>query len=54
MFKNRCNPISETDLADYMLNCIDDTTKWNQILNIGGPDEGMTFKEQGEMMFQVK
>lgn len=49
----RCNPISETDLAAYMLNCVEDQSKWNKILNIGGPDEGMTMKQQGEMIFDV-
>ena len=24
-----------------------------KILNIGGPDEGMTMKKQGEMIFEV-
>ena len=49
----RCNPIAETDLAEFMLNCVEDTSKWNQILNIGGPDDGMTMKQQGEMIFKV-
>jgi hypothetical protein len=49
----RCNPISETDLATYMLNCVEDQSKWNKVLNIGGPDEGMTMKQQGEMIFDV-
>jgi len=48
-----CNPISELDLAEYMLDCIEDSTKWGKILNIGGPDAGMTMKEQGSMLFQV-
>jgi len=29
-----------------MLNCIDDKSKWNKIMDLGGPDEGMTMKEQ--------
>ena len=49
----RCNPIAETDLAEFMLNCVEDSSKWNQILNIGGPDNGMTMKQQGEMIFKV-
>ena len=43
---HRCNPIAESDLAAYMLNCIDDQSKWNKIMDLGGPDEGMTMKEQ--------
>jgi divinyl chlorophyllide a 8-vinyl-reductase len=49
----KCNPIAESDLAAYMINCISDETKWNQILNIGGPDNGMSMKDQGEMLFQI-
>lgn len=49
----KCNPIAESDLATYMINCIDDKSKWNKILNIGGPDEGMTMKKQGEMIFDI-
>lgn len=26
---------------------------WNKIMDVGGPDEGMTMKEQGDMMFEV-
>lgn len=49
----KCNPIAEADLAAYMINCIEQPDKWNQILNIGGPDNGMTMKEQGDMIFEV-
>lgn len=49
----RCNPISETDLASYMLNCITEEDKWNKILNVGGPDEGYTMRQQGELLFEV-
>ena len=49
----KCNPVAESDLATYMINCINDKTKWNKILNIGGPDEGMSMKQQGEMLFKI-
>lgn len=49
----QCNPIAESDLATYMINCIDDSSKWNKILNLGGPDDGMTMKKQGEMIFDI-
>lgn len=49
----KCNPIAEQDLAAYMLNCIEDETKHNAILDIGGPDDGMTMKQQGDMIFDV-
>ena len=43
----KCNPIAESDLAAYMMDCIDDSSRWNKVLNLGGPDEGMTMKDQG-------
>ena len=49
----KCNPISESDLASYMLNCLDEKDKWNKIIDLGGPDEGMGTRTQGEMMFKV-
>ena len=52
-FQFESNPISETDLAEYMINCVEDQSKWNKVLNLGGPDDGMTMKQQGEMIFQV-
>lgn len=50
----KCNPIAETDLAEYIINCIEDDSKWNKILDLGGPDEGLTMRQQGEMIFTVK
>jgi len=49
----KCNPIAESDLATYMLNCLDEKDKWNKILNLGGPDEGMSMKKQSEMIFDI-
>jgi len=48
----RCNPIAESDLATYLMDCITDKSRWNKILNIGGPDEPLTMKKQGEMLFK--
>ncbi|KAJ1423534.1 3,8-divinyl protochlorophyllide a 8-vinyl reductase, putative chloroplast precursor [Ochromonadaceae sp. CCMP2298] len=50
---SKCNPIAEADLAAYMINCIEQPEQWNKVLNIGGPDEGMTMKQQGEMIFDI-
>lgn len=36
-----------------MLDCIEKPDRWNKILNLGGPDEGLTMKQQGEMLFEV-
>lgn len=31
----KCNPIAESDLAAYMLDCVEQENKWNKVLNIG-------------------
>lgn len=49
----RCNPISEADLATYLIDCITDKSRENKILNLGGPDEPLTMKKQGEMLYQA-
>lgn len=49
----KCNPIAESDLAAFMVNCIDDESKWNKAIDLGGPDDGMTMKQQGEMIFKI-
>jgi divinyl chlorophyllide a 8-vinyl-reductase len=36
-----------------MIRCIYVVTRWNKILNLGGPDAGMTMKQQGEMIFDI-
>ena len=45
----RCNPMAESDLAMYLVDCITDKSKWGKILNIGGPDEPLTMLKQGEV-----
>ena len=49
----KCNPIAESDLAAYMLNCLDEKDKWNAVLDLGGPDEGMSMATQGDMIFDI-
>jgi divinyl chlorophyllide a 8-vinyl-reductase len=49
----RCNPISEADLATYMIDCIKNKSRLNKIINLGGPDEPLTMKRQGEMLFKA-
>ena len=46
-----CKPISDEDLAAYMVDCITDMQRWNQILPIGGPGPAMTPREQGALIF---
>jgi divinyl chlorophyllide a 8-vinyl-reductase len=38
----RCNPISDSDLASYMIDCIRLPFRENKTLNIGGPDDPIT------------
>ena len=49
----RCNPISEADLATYLIDCISDKSRSNKIINLGGPDEPLTMLKQGEMLFEA-
>jgi divinyl chlorophyllide a 8-vinyl-reductase len=49
----KCNPISEADLATYLIDCIADKSRMNKILNLGGPDEPLTMRKQGEMLFEA-
>lgn len=46
-----CKPISNDDLARYLVQCLTDTTLQNRILPIGGPGPAMTPREQGELLF---
>uniref|UniRef100_A0A7S1ZLI8 NmrA-like domain-containing protein n=1 Tax=Trieres chinensis TaxID=1514140 RepID=A0A7S1ZLI8_TRICV len=49
----RCNPIAEEELAEYMMDCLlPETGRTNKILNVGGPDEPLTNKMLGEMMYK--
>lgn len=49
----RCNPIAEADLATYLIDCIVDKKRENAIINLGGPDEPLTMKKQGEMLYKA-
>lgn len=49
----RCNPIAESDLATYLIDSAQDQSRWNKIINLGGPDEPLTMKKQGEMLFEA-
>ncbi|WP_353292663.1 NAD(P)-dependent oxidoreductase [Synechococcus sp. M16CYN] len=48
-----CKPISESDLAQFMADCITDSDKYNQVLPIGGPGPALSTREQGEMLFRA-
>ena len=49
----RCNPISEADLATYLIDSINDKGRENKIIDLGGPDEPLTMKKQGEMLYKA-
>jgi len=48
-----CNPISEPDLAAALIDTISDQSKENALWNLGGPDEGLSMRQQGEMLADV-
>jgi divinyl chlorophyllide a 8-vinyl-reductase len=46
-----CKPISDADLGSFIADCLDDASRLNRILPIGGPGEAITPKQQGEFLF---
>lgn len=48
-----CKPIGEADLAAFMADCLEDRALQNRILPVGGPDEAMTARERGELLFTL-
>jgi divinyl chlorophyllide a 8-vinyl-reductase len=48
-----CKPISDRDLAAYLADCLDDASRWNSVLPIGGPGEAITPRQQGEHLFAL-
>lgn len=48
-----CKPISENDLAAFIIDCLNDPQKYNQILPVGGPGNAVTPLQQGEMLFRL-
>ena len=48
-----CKPISDDDLADYIVGCLGEESRWNRILPIGGPGEAITPRQQGEALFAM-
>ncbi|KAK7245709.1 hypothetical protein RIF29_40558 [Crotalaria pallida] len=48
-----CKPMSEADLASFIVDCVLSEDKINRILPIGGPGKALTPLEQGEMLFKL-
>jgi divinyl chlorophyllide a 8-vinyl-reductase len=48
-----CTPISDRDLGLFMTSCLEDESRWNRILPIGGPGAAITPRAQGEHLFAL-
>ena len=48
-----CKPISDRDLADFIVGCLDDPARQNATLPIGGPGPALTPLEQGGLLFDA-
>jgi divinyl chlorophyllide a 8-vinyl-reductase len=50
---NACAPIADEDLAEFLVGCLDDDSRWDRVLPIGGPGPALTPRDQGELIFRV-
>ena len=48
-----CKPIGDDDLGYYLATCLDDDSRRNRVLPIGGPGEAVTPKQQAECLFAL-
>jgi divinyl chlorophyllide a 8-vinyl-reductase len=48
-----CKPISDDDLATYLIDCLEDAARQNKVLPIGGPGPASTPRQQGEALFRL-
>lgn len=48
-----CKPISDGDLGEYLADCLDDESRHNRVLPIGGPGPAITPRQQGEHLFAL-
>lgn len=39
--------------AMYLVDCLTDEAKRNRVLNVGGPDDGLTMTDQGKLVSAV-
>ncbi len=49
----RCTPISDRDIAQYLVDCLRDESRWDRVLPIGGPGPALTPREQGALLFAL-
>jgi divinyl chlorophyllide a 8-vinyl-reductase len=48
-----CKPISENDLAAFIITCLHNPDKYNRILPVGGPGPATSPLQQGGMLFKL-
>jgi divinyl chlorophyllide a 8-vinyl-reductase len=48
-----CKPISDRDLARFIVGCLDNPLRQNKVLPIGGPGPALTPRAQGELLFRL-
>jgi divinyl chlorophyllide a 8-vinyl-reductase len=48
-----CKPISDDDLGVYLAECLDEPSRQNRVLPIGGPGEAVTARQQGAHLFAL-
>ncbi len=48
-----CKPIGDDDLGRYLAECLDDPSRHDRILPIGGPGDAVTPRQQGEALFAL-
>jgi len=48
-----CKPISDRDLAAFLVDCIEDPSRRGRVLPIGGPGPAITPREQAMMLFEL-
>jgi len=48
-----CKPISDRDLGDYLSDCLEDMSRFDRVLPIGGPGAAITPRQQGEHLFSL-
>jgi len=48
-----CQPIGEADVARFLADCLQDRSKQDAILAIGGPRPALSARERGELLFEL-
>ncbi|AWW75767.1 epimerase [Erythrobacter sp. KY5] len=49
----RCKPISDADLARFIVDSVGNPERQGKVLPIGGPGPAISLREQGEMLFEL-